>query len=125
MTRWHLCTNGVGIVLRTEYAPDITTARNLLHPRGDQYVISAASYAVGFSKPLHPDRCKSCGLRNRIPNYEVCLLCRNAHRRATAAETDYACGERRQSNGQTRAEKRASHLRWQAKRKAKLQLSEV
>lgn len=113
--KWLLIDRGDDTVTRTDDAPDLVAARALLRPREHQYVISAASHALGYSKRLGANRCTSCGLRDRITGYVVCGRCRYAHRRA-AALGDFP--EERVANGQTRLEKSASQRRWRVKRRA-------
>ena len=76
--RFHLCGSSREVI-QSCTARDIHDARLILNPREDlhQFVISASSYALGFSKPLAPNVCRGCGLRERMGRHADCRRCFN------------------------------------------------
>lgn len=111
MPSWlHIRHTGHGDVLLGQCeAPDLEAARAILRPpsrppepswlKGPkkpplvfEYVVSAASYAIGMPKALPEGRCTSCGHREAEPGRVQCTVCWGAHRREVDLQRRRAYG---------------------------------
>ncbi len=74
------------VAIKRCVAPDAHTATLILGPDAEkgEWVCSRSSFALGFPKALHPNKCRSCGIRDKRDGYHDCSVCQV--RRANADE---------------------------------------
>jgi hypothetical protein len=67
---------------------DIELARYVLNPQAKkgEWVVSAASLALGMRKPLASDMCRGCGVRPRGDKSDLCTPCKRLRRNERDAE---------------------------------------
>lgn len=126
--QWHHC-RADRTVVRTVRAADFATACRVIGPVPEgHYVISAASHAIGYARPLASDRCRSCGVRVKKAGYDRCELCMGretvkAQRRTGAipARNYSRTAERTRSakrKHERKPDRRAAKTAWQRAKRA-------
>ena len=73
---WHLLREGE--VVDSARARDLHCARLILNPQPDEWVESDATNRLGHIKLLKAEKCRSCGVRDRMPKKDQCERCATA-----------------------------------------------